>query len=212
MTEFIATAFVTFFVVIDPVGNAPIFLGLTANQSREHRRRIAVKAILVSAVTLVLFALVGEIFLRLLGITLPAVRIAGGALLFLLSVDMVFARQSGIRTMTDTEAHEAEDRGDVAVFPLAVPLIAGPGAITSIILLMGRATDEPLLQSLVVVIMLGVLGLCLLSLLFAAALVKVMGVTGVNVVGRVLGIVLAALAVQYVLDGIAQLAETPVLS
>lgn len=201
MMEFVATAFVTFFVVIDPVGNAPIFLGLTANESREHRRRIAVKAVLISAVTLVVFALVGEIFLRLLGITLPAVRIAGGALLFLLSVDMVFARQSGIRTMTDTEAHEAEDRGDLAVFPLAVPLIAGPGAITSIILLMGQAGGDPLLQGLVVLIMLGVLALCLLSLLFASVLMAAMGVTGVNVVGRVLGIVLAALAVQYVLDG-----------
>lgn len=205
MIEFILTAFITFFVVIDPVGNAPIFLGLTYDQSREQRRQTAVKAILVSVVTLVVFALVGEVFLRLLGITLPAVRIAGGALLFLLSVDMVFARQSGIRSMTDSETQEAGRRDDVAVFPLAVPLIAGPGAITSIILLMGRAGDDLLLQGMIVVIMLGVLGLCLLSLLFAAALVGVMGVTGVNVVGRVLGIVLAALAVQYVLDGVAAL-------
>lgn len=205
MIDFVASAFVTLFVIIDPVGNAPIFLGLTHDQTREARRRTAFRAVTVAAVTLIAFALVGELFLRLLGITLPAVRIAGGALLFLLSIDMVFARQSGIRSMTDTETQEAEDRGDVAVFPLAVPLIAGPGAITSLLLLMGRAGDDLLLQAIIVLILLVVLGLCLLALLFAAGLVTVMGVTGVNVVGRVLGIVLATLAVQYILDGLAAL-------
>jgi MarC family integral membrane protein len=128
-------------------------------------------------------------------------RIAGGLLLLLLSIDMVFARQSGIRSTTETETEEAAESADVAIFPLAVPLIAGPGAITSIILLMERAESDLILQAIVIALMLSVLGLCLAALLFAAPLMDRLGVTGINVIGRVFGIVLAALAVQYIIDG-----------
>src|SRR6267142_529741 len=151
MFEYAASAFVTFFVIIDPIGMLPIFMMLTGQQNASHRRQIAIKSIFVASVTLVVFAVAGEFLLRFLGVTLPAFRIAGGILLLLLSIDMVFARHSGIRTTTDVETQEAEDRSDVAVFPLAVPLIAGPGAITSVIL---RAEGNIILQSLTIVLFL----------------------------------------------------------
>src|ERR1700736_7040575 len=138
MFEFAATVFITFLVIIDPVGTVPLFAALTQRQSKELRRRTATRSISVAAITLLVIALVGQIVLGFLGIGLPAFRIAGGLLLLLLSIDMVFARQSGIRSTTAAETEEAEDSTDVAVFPLAVPLIAGPGAMTSIILLMGQ--------------------------------------------------------------------------
>src|SRR5262249_48317584 len=127
MLEFAGTVFVTFLVIIDPVGVLPLFVALTHRQGRELRRRTAMRAIVVAAITLAVFALAGQPLLRLLGITLPAFRIAGGILLLLLSIDMVFARKSGIRWTTAAETEEAEESVDVAVFPLAIPLIAGPG-------------------------------------------------------------------------------------
>ena len=201
MLEFAGTVFVTFLVIIDPVGVLPLFVALTHRQGRELRRRTAMRAIVVAAITLAVFALAGQPLLRLLGITLPAFRIAGGILLLLLSIDMVFARKSGIRWTTAAETEEAEESVDVAVFPLAIPLIAGPGALTSVILLMGRAHGDIMLQAIVVGLMLLVLGLCLVSFLFALPLMDRLGVTGINVVDRVFGVVLAALAVQAVLDG-----------
>jgi multiple antibiotic resistance protein len=151
---------------------------------------------------LVVFAVSGDVFLRSLGITLPALRIAGGALLFLLSIDMVFARSSGLRATTAGEEAEAAHKADIAVFPLAIPLIAGPGAITSTVLLMGRYAGAPAYQVAVVAVLLFVLMLNLGVLLAAARLMRVFGVTGVNVVTRVFGIILAALAVQFMLDGL----------
>jgi len=201
MLEFAATVFATFLVIIDPVGTLPLFVALTHRQRKEQRRITATRAIAVAAITLAVFALAGQLLLRLLGITLPAFRIAGGILLLLLSIDMVFARRSGIRWTTDAETEEAEESVDVAVFPLAIPLIAGPGALTSVILLMGRANGDIMLQAIVIGLMLLVLALCLLSFLFALPLMERLGVTGINVVGRVFGVVLAALAVQNVLDG-----------
>jgi MarC family membrane protein len=201
MLEFAATVFVTFLVIIDPVGTLPLFVALTHRQSRDLRRRTAVRSIAVAAITLAVFAVAGQLLLRLLGITLPAFRIAGGILLLLLSIDMVFARKSGIRWTTAAETEEAEESVDVAVFPLAIPLIAGPGALTSVILLMGRAHGDLMLQAIVIGLMLLILGLCLLAFLFALPLMDRLGVTGINVVDRVFGVVLAALAVQNVLDG-----------
>jgi multiple antibiotic resistance protein len=210
MFEFAATVFITFLVIIDPVGMLPLFVALTHRQTNEQRRRTAIRSIAAAAITLVVLALAGHIVLRFLGISLPAFRIAGGLLLLLLSVDMVFARQSGIRSMTAAETEEAEDSADVAIFPSAVPLIAGPGAITSIILLMGRAEGNFILQTIVIALMLFVLGLCLFAFLSAIPLLDRLGVTGINVVGRVFGIILAALAVQYVLDGVLEvLANSP---
>ena len=201
MLDFAATVFVTFLVIIDPVGTLPLFVALTHRQPKDERRLTAIRSIIVAAVTLAVFAVAGQLLLRLLGITLPAFRIAGGILLLLLSIDMVFARKSGIRWTTAAETEEAEESIDVAVFPLASPLIAGPGALTSVILLMGRAHGDLALQAIVIGLMLLILGLCLLAFLFAVPLMDRLGVTGINVVDRVFGVVLAALAVQNVLDG-----------
>jgi multiple antibiotic resistance protein len=209
MLEFAAATFVTLVVIIDPVGTLPIFLTLTQHQGTEQRRRTAITSILIAAVTLIAVALAGNTVLRLLEISLPALRIAGGILLLLLSIDMVFARQSGIRSTTETETEEAASRSDVAVFPLAIPLIAGPGAITSLILLMGRTGNDLLLQAIAIALLLFVLGLTLATLLFAAPVMSRLGVTGINVIGRVFGIILAALAVQYIIDGMNEALKLP---
>ena len=204
MWETISTAFVTFFVILDPVGIAPLFLSLTHERSEAMCRHLAIKATGIAAGTLFIFALGGDAFLRSLGITLAAFRIAGGALLFLLSIDMMFARSSGLRSTTSGEEEEAARKMDIAAFPLAVPLIAGPGAMTSTVLLLGRSAGQPLHQLAVIAVLLVVLGLNLGALLFASRLMRVLGVTGVNVISRVFGIILAALAVQFMLDGMSE--------
>jgi MarC family membrane protein len=210
MIEFAATVFVTFLVIIDPVGTLPLFVALTHRRPQKQRRRIAMRSIAIAAITLVVVALAGSVVLRTLGIGLPAFRIAGGLLLLLLSVDMVLARQSGLRSTTEAETEEVEDSTDVAIFPLAVPLLAGPGAMTSIILLVGRTDGDLALQTVVIAMALLVLALCLIAFLFAVPLMDRLGVRGINVVGRVFGVVLAALAVQYILDGLTDvLASVP---
>ncbi|HXG20709.1 MAG TPA: MarC family protein [Methylomirabilota bacterium] len=201
MTETLFTTFVTFFIIIDPLGIAPLFLSLTHDSTEALRRQVALKATGIAAGVLLVFAVSGDVFLRSLGITLPALRIAGGALLFLLSIEMVFARSSGLRTTTAGEEAEAAHKADIAVFPLAIPLIAGPGAITSTVLLMGRHSGAPAHQLAVMAVLLVVLALNLGVLLAASRFMRVLGVTGVNVVTRVFGIILAALAVQFMLDG-----------
>ena len=202
MLNFAVTTIITFYVILDPLGNVPIFLGLTEGTDHGQRRKVAVRAVTVAAIVLLAFGLVGQPLLHFLGISLPAFRIAGGVLLFLVSVDMVFARQSGIRSVTNIESREAEFRSDVAVFPLGVPLIAGPGAITSVLLLMGQARGEIERQALVLVLLLAMLAFSLLLLLVGSRLMDRLGVTGINVIGRISGIILAALAVQYIIDGL----------
>ena len=132
---------------------------------------------------------------------MPAFQIAGGLLLFLLAVDMVFARPSGMRSTTEREHREAEAKKDISVFPLAIPLIAGPGALTTVLLMVGEQGDDPLVIGTVLVVVFLVLLATLASLFFSARLMAFMGETGANVVSRVLGVILAALAVQFVLDG-----------
>jgi len=197
------SSFVTLFVVVDPVGVAVAAGGLTHGLSREARRSIASRGILIAGLILILFAFGGEALLRALGITLPALRVAGGLLLFLLSIDMVFARPSGIRSPTAPEQAEANQRNDIAVFPLAFPLLAGPGAMTSVVLLMARA-EGPTGIVEVVGALVAVLALALLGLRFVERVTNLLGLTGANVVGRVSGVILAALAAQFVLDGLAQ--------
>lgn len=202
MPELLLTAFVTFFVVVDPIGLAPIFAGLTSHVEPGARKGIALRGVAIAAGILILFAFSGETLLDLLGIGLPAFRIAGGLLLMLLAVDMVMARHSGISATTPEEAREAARSEDVAVFPLAIPLIAGPGALTSILLLMGEAGKNLTLQFAVVGVMLLVLVLTLACLLLTTQIMRVLGVTGTNVVTRVFGIITAALGVQFVVDGL----------
>jgi len=200
MVDTLVAAFVTLLVVIDPPGVVPIFAGLTADAPAAERRRMALRGVTLGAGILIVFALGGEVLLRLLGIGLPAFRIAGGILLLLLSIDMVMARHTGLRATTSDEEEEGSHKTDISVFPLAIPLIAGPGALTSIVLLMGRAPDVPG-KVAVLAILLGVLALMLVFLLATGPVMRLLGVTGVNVLSRVAGIVLAAMAVQFIIDG-----------
>jgi multiple antibiotic resistance protein len=204
MIEQLLAAGVLFLVVIDPIGMGPVFVGLTAGTDPARRRHLAVKGVALAAAVLLLFAVLGDPLLKALGIGFAAFRIAGGLLLFLLAVDMVLARPSGLRTTTASEAAEADARADISVFPLAVPLIAGPGAMTSVLLVMGRAGGDWAFKAAALGLLVAVLGLTLLSLLVAARMTRFLGVTGTNVAGRVMGIVLAALACQFVLDGLAE--------
>lgn len=203
MTAEIGYSFVTLFVIIDPVGTAAIFAGLMRGAPADFRRRMAWRGTTIAALLLLAFAVGGVPLLEALGITLPAFRIAGGILLFLLATDMVFARPSGIRSPTRPEQEEAAHSGDISVFPLAFPLLAGPGALTSIVLLIQRAAS-PLGIAEVIGSLFVVMAITLGALLFAGQVVRLLGITGSNVVSRVLGIILAALAAQLVLDGIAQ--------
>jgi multiple antibiotic resistance protein len=201
MFEYIATVFVTLLVIVDPVAVLPMYLALTQRQSRDRRKKTAIRAMTVATVTLLVLAVAGDALLKLLGIGLPAFRIAGGLLLFLLSIEMVFARQSGINSATKEETDEAESSYDVAVFPIAIPLTAGPGAMTSVILLMAQASGDLARQAVVIAVTLVVMAVSLATFLLGGPLMDRLGVTGINVIGRVFGIVLAALAVQYVIDG-----------
>jgi MarC family membrane protein len=203
MLEQILRGVVALLVIIDPVGSAAIFAALMRGAPAPFRRRVAWRGTLVAGLLILAFAFVGAPLLDALGITLAAFRVAGGVLLFLLAVDMVFARPSGIRYPTALEEEEAEHRADISVFPLAFPLLAGPGALTSIVLLMAHA-QSPLEAAGVIVALLIVMAATLVLLLSASQVVRLLGVTGTNVVGRVLGIILAALAAQYILDGVAQ--------
>jgi multiple antibiotic resistance protein len=203
MSAEIGYSFVTLFVIIDPVGTAAIFAGLMRGAPDEFRRRMAWRATSIAALLLLAFAVGGVPLLEALGITLPAFRIAGGILLFLLATDMVFARPSGIRNPTQPEKEEAAHSSDISVFPLAFPLLAGPGALTSIVLLIERAVS-PIAVAGVIGSLFAVMAITLGALLSAARVVGFLGITGSNVVSRVFGIILAALAAQLVLDGILQ--------
>ena len=204
MLELFISAFITLFVVIDPVGVMPMFAALTQGAERPYRRRMAFKGTLISFVILAFFAITGDGLLNLLHISIPAFRIAGGILLFFVAIDMVLVRSSGLSSTTTRETQEAEHRQDISVFPLAIPLIAGPGAITSMILLTGGGERRIQTVVIVLVVMALVLGLNWILLLVSNRLVKLIGVTGAGVISRVLGILLAALAVQFVLDGVSE--------
>jgi multiple antibiotic resistance protein len=195
-------SFVTLLVVLDPLSIVPFFVAVTRGMTDGERRRIALRAPLIALMVLLPFALLGEALLVALGISLAAFRVAGGALLFLLAIDMLFARQSGLRSVTLREDAEAMTRPDVTVFPLAIPLIAGPGALASVVLLMGHAPDFWPDKLLVLGLIVVVVGIVCASLLLSRPLFSLLGVTGNNVVSRVLGIILAALAAQFVIDGL----------
>jgi multiple antibiotic resistance protein len=200
VSELALRAFLTLFVVVDPVGVAPVFLGLAGARSAGERARIARRAVLVAGVVLFGFALGGAWLLERLGISMNAFQIAGGILLFRIAVGMVLAAPH--ERETPEEEEEARSRADVSVFPLAIPLIAGPGALASMMILVGEAGREPWLLAAVFAMAATVLALTWLALRLASPLGRVLRRTGVNVVTRVLGVLLAALAVQYVADGV----------
>lgn len=200
--EQLINTFIVLFVVIDPVGTAPIFGALTRGGDRAYRRRMAFKGIGLSTGILMVFAFIGDWLLSALGISIPAFKIAGGLLLFLLAIDMVFARQSGLRSATVREQEEARFKEDISVFPLAFPLLAGPGALTTILLLLGDAEGDPVHFAGILGVILFVLLLTLITLLLAGGIMKLLGETGANVLDRLFGVILSALAVQFVVDGI----------
>jgi multiple antibiotic resistance protein len=199
--DFAITALVTLFVVVDPIGLAPTFLAVTEGLPRRARRDVAVRASLIAGAILIGTALIGDLLLRALGISLPAFRIAGGLLLFAIAFEMVL----GVRIRREgQEAEEAvEERvRNIAAFPLAIPLLAGPGAITATVLLAGRADGNTLLVGLLLAVVVLVALACLAAFLLAGRLSRLLGLTGNIVLSRLLGVLLAALAVQYVVDGI----------
>ncbi len=191
-------------MVIDPLGLAPIFAALTRGVSEKECREAAIRGVALAAGILFLFTLIGDGLLGTLGIGIPAFRIAGGALLFLLSLDMIFrsTRTTGSRSSAAQEAEDDPHREDISVFPLAIPLIAGPGSLTTVLLY--TAGGDVLAVAAVLGTLLVVLSLTLAFLLLAPRVMSLFGETGANVFSRVLGVLLAALAVQFVLDGIKQ--------
>ncbi len=199
MTGFAIRSFLTLFVVLDPVGLAPFFLALTAGRSTADRDRIAARATLVAAALLLVFGVGGSWLLARLGISLAAFRVAGGLLLFRIALDMVFAR---LERETEAEEHEARARTDISVFPLAIPLIAGPGALASLMVLAAEARAYAFGLPLLLVVCMILVLLVYLALRLATRLSKLLGQTGINVITRVLGVLLAALATQYVADGV----------
>jgi multiple antibiotic resistance protein len=192
------------FVIVDPFAIIPVFINYTLSDSENYRKKTAFKATMIAGVVLFLFALTGDKFLSYVGISHSAFRIAGGILLFSAGLDMVIAKNSGIRSTTDEEAREATEKNDISVFPLAIPLIAGPGALTTLVMNMQEAEGRFLYQSSVLFIVVVVLVLTYYCLRASSLIFKGLGITGTNVLTRVFGIIISALAVEYVIRGIGE--------
>jgi multiple antibiotic resistance protein len=201
MSELFISALVTFFVVIDPPGCAPIFASLTAGAPASHRRAMALRSTFVATIILVLFGAFGEAFLGALGISLDAFRIAGGIMLFIIALEMVFEKRTERRENRAEDVKSKPEHEDISIFPMAIPMIAGPGSIASVMLMASRSNGIE--ESLVVFGALGVVLVAnLLALLAAGPLMKALGYRVEAMITRILGVVLAALAAQFVIDGI----------
>ncbi len=190
------TAFVSLFVIIDPIGLAPLFVAVTQNNSKAQRLGIAIRACLVGLGILALFGLAGEKVLSTIGIGMPAFRISGGLLLFMTAIEMLFEKR------TQRRENQAEPAPDPSVFPLAMPLIAGPGAMTTMILLTGEYSGNVAGQAMVFGVMALVLLLVFIMFLAGNLIERLLGQTGINLITRLFGMFLAALSVQFVIDGI----------
>ncbi len=207
-TPFIATAFATAFTIIDPVGMIPLTISVTATASGRERAAIVDRAVLVAGGVIIVMAVVGRLILDSLGITLPAFTIAGGILLFLISIDMLFARKTGAK-QTDEEEREGAESGNPAVFPLAIPMLAGPGTIATVLVLASIANGKPQEQAIVFAAYASAMLVTWICMRASAQLLRLIGNTGIHVVTRLFGILLSALAVQFVING---LVETPLLA
>jgi multiple antibiotic resistance protein len=199
---FFLKSLVAMFTIVDPIGLVPVVLSLTANLPSLERQRVVTRAVLIAGTVLLVFGVAGHLIFSSLGVTSEAFSIAGGILLFLIAIDMLFGRQSGARE-TAKEARDARTREDVSVFPLAIPLIAGPGALATITLLVDTASGQPLLLA-------AVAGATLITLIAAWIAMRIslpiqqrVGITGITVLTRVLGMLLAAVAAQFILNGVA---------
>ena len=203
MIELYISSLITFFVVIDPPGCAPIYAGLSASASAEQKRAMAIRAVGVSALILFVFALFGEALLKGLGISLASFRIAGGIMLFLIALEMVFEKHTERREDRAAKVASDPEAEDVSIFPMAMPMIAGPGSIASVMLLMSR--NSGIERSLVVLgAMVTILLLTLAALLAAGPIMRILGAKIEAVITRLLGVLLAALAVQFVIDGLTE--------
>jgi len=199
--DYVVAALVTLLVVVDPVGLTPAFLGVTAGLPRAARRQVALRACLIAFAILTGAVLAGDWLLRTLSISLPAFRIAGGLLLFSIASEMVFGLRIARQSETAGKAVEEHVR-DIAAFPLAIPLMAGPGAITAAVLLAGRAGGDPFRLGVLIAIVAAVMAACLIVFWFASHVERLLGRTGNTVLSRLLGVLLAAMAVQFVVDGV----------
>lgn len=208
MLETALTAFTTFFAVIGPIDTAVLLASLTPSLTRAERRSIAAKAVLIATVIILLFALVGQPVLTQLGVSLAALQTAGGIILFMIALEMTLARRPGpVPPLSAKESEEAEDKAEahaeIAVFPFATPLIAGPGAMTSAIVLAAGTQGDFKLLGAVIAAILAVMGVTLMLLLVAQEIHQLIGVTARKVIVRVFGVLLAALAVQSIFNGLA---------
>jgi multiple antibiotic resistance protein len=199
--EYLISAAVTLFVVVDPIGLTPTFLAVTTGLPTTARRQVAVRAAIIAGMILTGTALIGDWLMRQLGITLPAFRIAGGLLLFSIASEMVFGVRIG-RQSKDAEQAIEEHVRNIAAFPLAIPLLAGPGALTATVLLAGQAAFQPAYLAILIGVIAAVAALCLVVFLFAGRIERSLGTTGNVLQSRLQGVLLAALAVQYVIDGL----------
>jgi multiple antibiotic resistance protein len=202
MLDELVKFFVVLLVVVEPLSLLPILAGLTDGADGAFRRRMSVKAVGVSSVVCLGFAVSGGLLLRLLGISVDAFKVGGGILLFILAIDMVFARPSGARSITPGEDEAAHHRGDISVFPLAFPLIAGPGALATILLAFAGVPIGSMQFFGQIAVIVVVLGITLALMLMTGPVMRAIGDTGGAVMGRLLGVLLAALASQFVMDGV----------
>ena len=201
MIELFVSTLITFFVIIDPLGCAPIYAGLSAGAPPAQRRAMAIRAVGVATLILLVFALAGEALLKGLGISLASFRIAGGIMLFLIALEMVFEKRTQRREDRAAKVAHDPEADDVSIFPMAMPMIAGPGSIASVMLLVARTNGIE--ATLVVLAAMGViLALTLVALLAAGPLMRLLGARIEAVITRLLGVLLAALAVQFVMDGL----------
>ncbi|KQM23053.1 MarC family transcriptional regulator [Sphingomonas sp. Leaf24] len=201
MIELFVSSLITFFVVIDPPGCAPIYAGLTTGASDVQRRAMAIRAVGIATAILVVFALFGQALLKALGISLDSFRIAGGIMLFLIALEMVFEKRTQRREDRAQKIIETDEVEDVSTFPMAMPMIAGPGSIASVMLLMSQVGDWTA-RAVVLGALASILLLTLIALLAAGPLMKLLGARIEAVITRLLGVLLAALAAQFVIDGL----------
>ncbi|WP_242117181.1 MarC family protein [Sphingomonas lacusdianchii] len=201
MIELFVSSLITFFVVIDPPGCAPIYAGLTTGASDVQRRAMAIRAVTIATAILLVFALFGQALLKALGISLDSFRIAGGIMLFLIALEMVFEKRTQRREDRAQKIIETHEVEDVSTFPMAMPMIAGPGSIASVMLLMSQVGDWSA-RAVVLGALASILLLTLIALLAAGPLMKLLGARIEAVITRLLGVLLAALAAQFVIDGL----------
>ena len=198
----IISAFVTVFVTIGPIETAVVFAALTAGVHRPERKGLAARSVTIAGVVLFVFALGGGVVLSLLRVSLPAFRVAGGVLLFLQALTLTFSNP-GLSSISASETRDAQQAGDIAIFPLAFPLIAGPGSLSAVVLVMGR-TQAWVERVAVLMMVLVCLAATYVAMLASERLVRRLGQTGADVVGRISGVLLAGLAVQFIFDGVRQ--------